>query len=829
MSDHYDFEATERKWQEIWAENNEFETAPDSAKQKFYCLEMLPYPSGNIHMGHVRNYSIGDVMARYYRMRGRDVFHPIGFDSFGLPAENAAMKHGVHPREWTEHNIATMTEQLHRLGFSYAWKRQIATFRPEYYRWNQWFFLRFMEKGLVYRREEQLNWCPDCQTVLANEQVVNGCCWRHGETPVVKKKMSQWFWRITDYVEELLDDHEQLLEWGWPEQVVTMQRNWIGKSTGTRMRFSIEDFDEELEVFTTRVDTIYGATFLVLSPEHPLVEKLVAGMPAEAEVLAFAERQRSEVLTEEEMQKREKVGVFTGRVAVNPFTGDRMQIWVGNFVLMEFGTGAIFATPAHDQRDFEFAKRYDQPIRPVIETPDGVRLRVEEMSEAMTERGRLFNSGDYDGMTTDEAISAINEELQRRGKGGAAISYRLRDWGISRQRYWGTPIPIVYCDECGAVPVPDDQLPVMLPDDYILEGEGSQLERVPSWLETKCPKCGGAARRESDTMDTFVDSSWYHVRYTSPHVDDAPFDVEEANHWMPVDLYIGGIEHATLHLMYFRFFHKAMRDLGLLQCDEPALWLFTQGMVIKDGAKMSKSKGNVVDPNALVERHGADAVRLFMLFAAPPAKQIDWMGEAGIEGMGRFMQRIWRLAGEAIDAGDSEHQAPGFDELDEDSRALLRKTHQTIRRVSDDIEKRMNLNTAIAAIMELVNATASFEAGNEARRAVRWQTLGTIARLVYPFAPHFGEELWQRLGNSERLTFSPWPEFNPEWAAEEMLTIVVQVNGKLRAQLEVAVDTGEEEVKAAALEDEKVSRFVEGKTVRKVIYVPGKLVNIVVG
>jgi leucyl-tRNA synthetase len=828
MSDPYDFAEVEHKWQRIWTESGEFEIRPDPEREKFYCLEMLPYPSGNIHMGHVRNYSIGDVIARYQRMRGRNVFHPIGFDSFGLPAENAAIKHGVHPREWTERNIAVMTGQLKRLGFSYAWEREIATYKPEYYRWNQWFFLKFLERGLVHRKEELLNWCPDCRTVLANEQVVNGCCWRHESTPVVRRKMSQWFFRITDYIEELLSDHEALLAGGWPEQVITMQRNWIGKSVGTRMLFEIAGMEERLEVFTTRIDTIYGATFIVLSPEHPLVEKLVAGRPQEREVLGFVERQRSEILTEEEMQKREKVGVFTGREAINPFSGDPMQIWVGNFVLMEFGSGAIFATPAHDQRDFEFARKYNLPIRPVIETPDGVRLKAEEMSAAMVERGRLFNSDAYDGLTTDQAITAINVELDSRDIGGATVSYRLRDWGISRQRYWGTPIPIVECDECGYVPVPEDRLPVLLPDGNILEGEGNPLERVPGWVQTECPKCGGPARRETETMDTFVDSSWYHVRYTSPRADTAPFDIKEAGHWMPVDLYIGGIEHAIMHLMYFRFFHKAMRDLGLLKGDEPATRLFTQGMVVKDGAKMSKSLGNVVDPNALVERYGADAVRLFMLFAAPPAKQIDWKGEEGIEGMSRFMGRIWRLVGDALDGGDAGLTLPSYDDLDEDSRSLLRKTHQTIRRVSDDIEKRMNLNTAIAAVMELVNAVSSFSPTGEAGRAVRMEALRTVTMLVCPFAPHFGEELWQRLGNSERLTFTPWPQYNAEWAAEEMLTIVVQVNGKLRSQIEVAAGTAEDDVKLAAQEDEKVQRFTGGKTIRKVIYIPGKLVNIVV-
>ncbi len=827
MSEHYNFKDIESKWQKIWTEAGEFEATPDPDKEKFYCLEMLPYPSGDIHMGHVRNYSIGDVIARFQRMQGRNVFHPIGFDSFGLPAENAAMKHQVHPREWTERNIAKMMKQLKRLGFSYAWEREIATYHPEYYRWNQWFFLKFLEKGLVYRKEELLNWCPSCQTVLANEQVVNGCCWRHETTPVIRKKMSQWFFRITDYVDELLRDHEKLLEGGWPEQVITMQRNWIGKSLGTRMQFEIAGMEERLEVFTTRVDTIYGATFIVMSPEHPLVEKLVAGRPEEAEVIAFVERQRNEVVTEEEMQKREKVGVFTGREAINPFTGDSMQIWIGNFVLMEFGTGAVFATPAHDQRDFEFAKKYDQPILPVVETPEGVRLKTEEMTEAMVERGKLFNSGLYDGLTTDDAIRAINVELERLEIGGGTISYRLRDWGISRQRYWGTPIPIVECDECGCVPVPEDQLPVLLPEEYILEGEGSPLERVEHWVKTKCPKCGGEARRETETMDTFVDSSWYHVRYTSPHVDGAPCDIKEANHWMPVDLYIGGIEHAIMHLMYFRFFHKAMRDIGLLEGDEPATRLFTQGMVIKDGAKMSKSMGNTVDPIELVDRYGADAVRLFMLFAAPPAKQIDWKGEEGIEGMSRFMNRIWRLVGGAIADGGAEPAMPSYDDLDEDSRALLRKTHQTIKRVTDDIDKRMNLNTGIAAVMELVNAINSFGADGAARRAIRVEALKTVTMLIYPFAPHFSEELWERLGNSERLTFTPWPDYNAEWAAEEMLTIVVQVNGKLRGQIEVPAGTGDEEIKTAAQEDEKVQRFAEGKTIRKVVYVPGKLVNIV--
>ncbi len=828
MDANYNFSEVEAKWQKIWAEHGEFEVEPDPGKPKFYCLEMLPYPSGDIHMGHVRNYSIGDAIARYYWMRGYNVLHPIGFDSLGLPAENAAMRHGVHPREWTERNIANMTVQLKRLGFSYPWSRCVKTYLPEYYRWNQWFFLRMHERGLAYRREELLNWCPECSTVLANEQVVGGCCWRHESTRVVKKKMAQWFLRITDYAEELLADLDRLLADCWPEQVVTMQRNWIGKSVGTRMRFDIDGLDETLEVFTTRIDTIYGATFLVLSPEHPMVETLAAGAGREDEVRAFVKRQRERVLTEEELLEQEKEGVYVGRDGLNPFTGERMQIWVGNFVLMGFGTGAIFATPAHDQRDFEFARQYGQPIRPVIETPEGVRLRAEEMTEAMIEPGRLFNSGPFDGLATDEAIAAINEELERRGTGGAAISYRLRDWGISRQRYWGTPIPMVYCDRCGIVPVPESELPVVLPDEYILKGEGSPLERTTEWLAAACPECGGAARRETDTMDTFMDSSWYHVRYTSPRSQDEPFDMVAAASWMPVDLYIGGIEHAVGHLMYFRFFHKFMRDIGLLEGPEPTLRLFTQGMVIKDGAKMSKSRGNVVDPNEIVARRGADALRMFMLFAAPPEKQIDWTGETGIEGMSRFMQRLWRLVREAVERSDGSLPLPDFDALGEEQRGLLRKAHQMIKRVSDDLEVRVHHNTAISAVMELVNEVGALKAGDDSSRAVRWRALSTAVRLIYPFAPHLGEELWESMGHGERLTFQPWPEYDPELAAEEMLTIVVQVNGKLRGQVQVPAGTGEVEVKAAALADDKVKRFLEGGTVRKTIYVPDRLLNIVV-
>jgi leucyl-tRNA synthetase len=828
MKKQYEFKEVEAKWQKIWSEEKTFEVEPDPGKPKFYCLEMLPYPSGDIHMGHVRNYSIGDVMARYYRRRGYNVLHPIGFDSFGLPAENAAMKQGLHPMEWTEQNVANMIRQLQALGYSYPWSRCVETFRPEYYHWNQWFFLKMYERGLVYRREELQNWCGECRTVLANEQVVNGCCWRHDDTPVVKKKMTQWFFRITDYAEELLRDLDTLLADGWPEQVVTMQRNWIGRSEGTRLGFDIPGVPEKLEVFTTRVDTIYGATFLVLSPEHPLVETLSAGTGREAEVNKFIERFRAAVVTEEDMQEQKKEGVYVGRDGVNPFTGDRMQIWIGNFVLMGFGTGAIFATPAHDQRDFEFAKEYGLPIRPVIETPDGEQLKAEEMTEAMVEHGLLFNSGDYDGMNTAEAIAAINVDLEKRGIGGGAVSYRLRDWGISRQRYWGTPIPLIYCDACGTVPVPEERLPVVLPDEYIIEGEGSPLNRVPRWLHTECPKCGGEARRETDTMDTFVDSSWYHVRYTSPRCREAPFDVKEAGYWMPVDLYIGGIEHAVLHLMYFRFFHKFMRDIGLLEGDEPAVRLYTQGMVIKDGAKMSKSKGNVVDPNDLVDRFGADALRMFMLFAAPPDKQIDWTGETGIEGMGRFMHRVWRLAYDAFEQGGNETEVPAFEKLDGEQRAVVRKTHQMIKRVSDDIEKRIHLNTAIAAVMELVNSIAGLKRGDEISLSVRLWALGIVAQLIYPFAPHFGEELWQAMGNGGRLTFYPWPEFDADLAAEEMLTIAVQINGKLRGQVEVPAGTEEETIKSAALEDERVRRFTEGKTVRKTIYVPGKLLNIVV-
>jgi len=800
----------EPKWQKRWDDAGTFRVDEKDGGKKYYLLEMLPYPSGKIHMGHVRNYSIGDVAARYRMMRGVKVLHPMGWDAFGMPAENAAIERGVHPAKWTHENIDHMRAQLKRLGFSYDWSREFATCDPEYYKWEQLIFTRMYEKGWAYKKTSQVNWCPTCQTVLANEQVVGGCCWRC-ESGVELKSMSQWYFRITDYAEELLRDVDDKLG-GWPERVRTMQREWIGKSEGANIDFQIYDSKEKIRVFTTRPDTLFGATFMCVACEHPLVEKALKGAKNAGEVGAFIERTAKIDHMARLEDRYEKDGVPIGIDCINPVTGWKMPVYAANFVLMEYGTGAVMSVPAHDQRDFEFAKKYQLPIKIVIQ-PDGEKLDEKTMEGAWEGDGTLVNSGEFDGLRSADAIHAISKHLEKKKSGGASVTYRLKDWCVSRQRYWGTPIPIIFCDSCGEVPVPEKDLPVVLPEDVKLTGKGgSPLAVVESFVEAKCPKCGGAGRRETDTMDTFVESSWYMLRYACPKYDKAPVDPKMMKHWLPIDQYIGGIEHAVGHLIYFRYFTKVMRDLGLLELDEPCLNLMTQGMVYKDGAKMSKSKGNVVDPDDMIKSYGADTMRLFSLFAAPPVKDLEW-SDKGIEGSYRFLMRLWRLVNDYIESGSKDAKA---------SKDLLRWQHKTIKKVTDDIE-RFHYNTAIASIMEYVNFLYGIGIGNISRKAME-----TLVILVSPFAPHATEELWERLGHENFTLSEKWPVCDESLIASESVTIIVQVNGKLRDRLDVSVDMDGEEVKAQALSSEKVAAYLAGKEPKKVIFVPGKLVNVVV-
>jgi len=860
----YDFSAIENKWQAIWDERRTFAVTEDPARRKYYCLEMYPYPSGKIHMGHVRNYSIGDVVARYLTMRGFNVLHPMGWDAFGFPAENAAFEHGVHPAKWTKDNIAYMKSQLRRMGFSYDWAREVTCCEPEYYRWNQWFFLKMLERGLAYRKTAPVNWCDRCQSVLSNEQAEGGVCWRHSDTPVVQRELEQWFLRITAYVEELLRDIDTLS--GWPERVRIMQRNWIGKSVGADVDFAV-DRGGSVRIFTTRPDTLYGATFMVLAPEHPLTLSLAAGTPQEKAVGAFVERMRRADRAVRVDAMTEKEGVFTGAYAVNPLTRERIPIWVANFILMEYGTGAIMAVPAHDQRDFDLATKYRLPIRVVIQPdsealPEGGRLDAAYEGE-----GRMVSSGPFTGMPSRDGILAVCDFLEEHGIGKRAVNYRIRDWLISRQRYWGTPIPVLYCDACGMVPVPEADLPVILPEDVAITMRGgSPLARVESFVRTSCPACGRPARRETDTMDTFVDSSWYFLRFTSPEEQARPLDPAKVRAWMPVDQYIGGIEHAVLHLLYARFFTKVCRDLGLSPVGEPFTNLLTQGMVCKESyrcpthgyrlpgevdkagrcrecqqpvevgrtEKMSKSKRNVVDPDDLLTDYGADTIRLFSLFAAPPEKDLEWSDD-GVQGAFRFLQRVWRLveerAGVILSARGTAWPAG---ELPEEVRALRRTTHQTISKVTHDLEDSFHFNTALAALMELQNALVRFQerlpAGPAGDPRVLAFAEGVIALLTMlaPFAPHMAEELWEMLGRTASVFRESWPTADPALALEDQVEVVVQVNGKVRARLQVARGQAEEQLKTCALGEPRIRPWVEGRTVRKVIVIPEKLVNIVV-
>jgi leucyl-tRNA synthetase len=837
----------DRKWQQKWAAARAFEVAVDPSKPKFYCLEMFAYPSGHAHMGHVRNYSIGDVLARMKRMRGYNVLHPFGWDAFGLPAENAAIKNGIPPDVSTRGNIAHMKGQLQRLGISYDWDRELATCDAEYYKWNQWLFIRMFERGLAYRRKSSVNWCPVDNTVLANEQVVDGKCWRC-DTPVETRDLEQWFFRITAYADELLDATKTLTQ--WPEKVLTMQQNWIGRSEGARVKFPVEgDPATAIDVFTTRIDTIYGATFVLLGPEHPLVQTLANKSKDPAALKQKAQAFRLQDRAARISGEIEKEGFDTGFRAINPFTNEAVPIWVANFVLGEYGTGAIMSVPAHDVRDFEFARKFNLPIRVVV-TPDGRPAPADVLTEAVSNYGRLVSSGEFSGLTSEEALSKMTAVAKQRGIGEGTIQYRLKDWGISRQRYWGTPIPMIYCETDGIVPVPDDQLPVELPKVAQFTGRGdSPLAQVPEFVNVKCPKCGKPARRETDTMDTFVDSSWYFYRFADPRNDTQAFDPSAAKYWLPVDFYVGGVEHAILHLIYSRFFARVFRDLGMVDHAEPFTHLLTQGMVLKDGAVMSKSKGNVVDPDAMMQKYGADALRLYVMFVAPPEKEIEW-SDAGIDGSFRFLSRVWRI----VDHWSETVGGEGVAALQQASltaaeRSLRRKTHDTIRRVTSDIEQRQQLNTAVSAMMELVNELYAFSeqtvTGGPSHRGdedvehagdmERAETIGVVREaidalvlMLSPFAPHTAEELWCLLGHQDGLTGVSWPSFDPEVAKAEEITVPVQVNGKLRARLTVPASTSPSELEALAIADPAVKAHTNGKTIQKVVIAKGPLVSIVV-
>mgnify|MGYP000324286224 CR=1 FL=1 len=876
MAKAYDHQTVESKWQSHWEQVGLFQIKEDLTTPKYYCLEMFPYPSGRIHMGHVRVYAIGDVVARYKTMRGFHVLHPMGWDAFGLPAENAAIEKGVHPNIWTQENVAYMKQQLRRMGLSYDWDREVNTSQPDYYHWNQWIFLKMVERGLAYRKRSAVNWCPSCETVLANEQVLAqegkdaGVCWRC-ESVVIQKELEQWFFRITAYAQELLDGCDRLTS--WPARVLAMQRHWIGRSEGVEIDFPVVDAREALtaiRIFTTRPDTIHGATFMSLAPESPLVEQLIAGRSEAAAVRQFVERVSRLDKATRTAADREKEGVFTGAYAVNPFTQEHIPIWVANFVLYEYGTGAIMAVPAHDQRDFEFAQQYAIPIRLVIQNPEGtlVSNALDAAYEEQGQAGTLVNSGTFSGQTVSDGKQAIGQHVETQGWGKRTVNFRLRDWGMARQRYWGTPIPMLYCDQCGIVPVPEDQLPVLLPEDVPFTGKGgSPLKESPSFAKVTCPTCGETARRESDTMDTFVDSSWYFLRYCSPKDVQKPVNPDAAKHWMAVDQYVGGIEHAVLHLLYARFFTKVLRDLGLTTVDEPFVHLLTQGMVTKetywceehrwvlpsdtkkvDGQrlcaqcekvimtgrteKMSKSKKNIASPEELCDRYGADTARLFSLFAAPPEKDLEW-SDTGVEGCSRFLNRVWRLVEEQRSVFEERN-----DQVGSESSALLsdihRATHQTIQKVTHDLDRDFQFNTAIAALMEFVNQLyklmkdSPLEALSSSERAGWRSAIESLLLLLGPFAPHIAEELWEMIGRTSSIARQPWPVFNPDLVVSDEWTIPIQVNGKLRSKITVQAGTAKDQIIAMAQGDDKLQEWIQGKTARKVIYVEQKLVNFVI-
>ena len=823
-NDRYDFTAIESKWQKIWAEEDAFRTVEDDSKEKYYVLEMFPYPSGKLHMGHVRNYSIGDVIARYKKMAGYNVLHPMGYDSFGLPAENAAIQHNAEPAKWTYDNMDEMDRQLASMGLSYDWDRRVATCTPEYYRWTQWLFIQFYKKGLAYKKDNPVNWCPSCQTVLANEQVVDGKCERC-KTEVTKKNLSQWYLKITDYADRLLDNLDKLE--GWPDKVKTMQRNWIGKSYGANINFEIKDSDKTLEVFTTRADTLFGATYMVMSPEHPFVNELVAGRPEEAAVEAYQEKARRMSDIERTSTSNEKTGVFIGRYAINPVNGKEIPIYISDYVLMGYGTGAIMAVPAHDQRDFDFAKAFGLDIIPVVD-PEDPSIDLYDLKEAFVAEGKMINSGQFDGMNNREAIPAMIEWLNEKGIGDKTVNFRLRDWLISRQRYWGAPIPMIWCDECGWVPEKDENLPVLLPADVEFTGKGeSPITTSKTFVDTVCPCCGRPARREVDTMDTFVDSSWYFLRYCDPHNDKAPFSREKADYWMNVDQYIGGVEHAILHLMYARFFQMFLHDIGLSKEEEPFRNLLTQGMVIKDGAKMSKSLGNVVSPAEIQAKYGSDTARLFILFAAPPEKELDWSDE-GVEGSYRFLNRVYRLVYEYINdiRGDAEVPAE-YKAANAADKSLDFMMNTSIKKVTEDAGGRFNFNTAIASIMELVNEMYKYKNG-DINLPLFNKAIETLLTLLNPFSPHITEELWSQLGHEDRLYNRAWPVCDESALVKDEMQIILQINGKLKDKLMLPNNSDKEVVEGAARASERFMEATEGREVVKVIYVPNKIINFVV-
>ena len=863
MNETYRPQKIEPTIQKHWQENDSFKCEEDLNKEKFYCLSMFPYPSGRLHMGHVRNYTIGDVVSRYQRMQGKNVLQPMGWDAFGLPAENAAMKNNVAPAKWTYENIDYMRNQLQQMGFGYDWNRELATCHPEYYRWEQWFFTKLMDKGLVYKKEAEVNWDPVDQTVLANEQVIDGRGWRSGAL-VERKKIPQWFLKITDYADQLLEDLDKLDQ--WPEQVRTMQKNWIGRSEGVELMFDVADYGK-LEVFTTRPDTLMGVTYVAVAAQHPLALKAAENNP---ELAAFIEECKNVKVAEADMATMEKKGMALGITAVHPLTGEEVPVWTANFVLMDYGSGAVMSVPGHDQRDWEFATNYGLPIKQVIRSVDGDE--VDLSVEAFTEKGALVNSDDYDDLEFDMAFKAIAADLEAKGKGKVTVNFRLRDWGVSRQRYWGAPIPVINCKSCGSVPVPEDQLPVVLPTEVEFDGSGSPIKKMESFINTTCPKCGGAAERETDTFDTFMESSWYYARYASRSSENAMLEPKKANYWLPVDQYIGGIEHAILHLLYSRFFHKLMRDEGLVDSDEPFKRLLCQGMVLADSyyyedekggqvwvaptdvdvqtddkgrvtsathrttgqtlqhdgmSKMSKSKNNGIDPQVMIDKYGADTVRLFMMFAAPPEQSLEW-SDTGVEGALRFLKRLWKQVFDHLNVGGSD-VAIDKASLTDVQKELRLKTHSTIQKVTDDIERRQTFNTAIAAVMELSNTIAKFVDISEQGRAVMQEALESAVLLLSPIVPHISHQLWQELGNEGEVLVAEWPQVDESALVQDTIQLVVQVNGKVRAKINVAADADEDVVLHTALADENVQKHMADKTIRKKIVVPGRLVNIVVG
>ena len=821
MLDRYDFSSIEKKWQKKWEEEDAFKVTEDESKEKYYVLEMFPYPSGKLHMGHVRNYSIGDVLARFKRMKGFNVLHPMGWDSFGLPAENAAIKHDVEPSVWTWENISEMRKQLKELGLSYDWDREVATCHPDYYKWMQWIFIQFYKKGLAYKKENPVNWCPSCQTVLANEQVVDGKCERCG-TVVGKKELSQWYFKITDYAERLLDNLDKLP--GWPNKVKLMQKNWIGKSMGAEVTFEIEGFDKGMDIFTTRPDTLYGVTYMVMAPEHPYLKELVAGSEYEEPVAAYVDKVQHMSDIERTSTANEKTGQFTGRYAINPLNGKRVPIFISDYVLMDYGTGAIMAVPAHDQRDFDFAKKFDLDIIPVVESEDP-DIDVYDLKEAFAADGRMINSDMFDGMNNKEAIVKITDYLEEKGIGKKSINYKLRDWLISRQRYWGTPIPMIYCEDCGWVPEKEENLPVMLPTDVEFTGKGeSPLATSKTFRDTVCPVCGKPARRELDTMDTFLDSSWYFLRYCDARNEEKPFDKDKIKYWMNVDQYIGGVEHAILHLMYARFFQMALYDLGLVTTEEPFKNLLTQGMVIKDGAKMSKSLGNVVSPAEIIEKYGADTARLFILFAAPPERELDW-SDQGVEGSFRFINRVYRIVYEFSQKYGNTPES--YKVENESDKSMAYWMNYAIKKVSDDIGERFNFNTAISTIMEMVNEMYRYKEG-DVNEGLYGAAIKNLVIMMAPFTPHVAEEMWEHLGFEGSVHDQKWPEYDEEALVKDTIEIVVQMNGRIKEKLNIAGGLSREEMEKTAMEDEKVKELIKDKNVVKVIAVPDKLINIVV-